>query len=264
MRFCALASGSSGNSIYIGSDSTHILIDAGISNKRICEGLNGLDIKPEELSGILITHEHSDHIGGLKVFCKKYQIPIYATQQTLYQIKKNIDSIDDSLLNVVKSDVKLMVGDLTVNPIGISHDAVCPVGYRVSYGSKKMAVCTDLGKYDEYTVDCLRGLDVLLLEANHDIRMLQTGPYPYHLKQRILSDKGHLSNEASGQLLSKVLHDGVKKVFLGHLSQENNYPELAYEAVKTEVTLSSCNNYRGDDFDISIANRSEPSLMVEI
>ena len=120
------------------------------------------------------------------------------------------------------------------------------------------------GINDEYTVECLKGLDAVLLEANHDVKMLQTGPYPYPLKQRILSERGHLSNEASGQLLSRILHDDMKYVFLGHLSKENNIPELAYEAVRMEVTLSPVNNYRGDDFCINVAKRSEPSELIAI
>ena len=125
-------------------------------------------------------------------------------------------------------------------------------------------MCTDLGKYDEYTVDCLRGLDAVLLEANHDVRMLQMGTYPYPLKQRILGDRGHLSNENSGRLLSNILHDDLKYVFLGHLSKDNNIPELAYEAVRTEITLSPLNDYRGDDFCIIVAKRDEPSQLIAI
>ena len=266
MRFCAFASGSSGNCTYAGSESTHILIDAGISGKRIEEGLNVTGLTGRDIRAILITHEHSDHICGLGVISRKYGIPIYATEKTIEAIKRDrsLGSIDEGLFNPVSADKKFMIGDLSINPMRISHDAADPVGYRIFYGKKKIAVCTDLGKYDEYTVDCLQGLDAVLLEANHDVKMLQMGPYPYPLKQRILSERGHLSNEASGQLLSRILHDDMKYVFLGHLSKENNMPELAYEAVRTEVTLSPVNNYRGDDFCINVAKRSEPSELIAI
>ena len=266
MRFCAFASGSSGNCTYAGSDSTHILVDAGISGKRIDAALNMAGLSGRDINGILITHEHSDHICGLGVLSRKYGIPIYATEKTIVAIKRDrsVGAIDHELFNIVSADNRFMIGDLTINPMKISHDAADPVGYRIFYGKKKVAICTDLGKYDEYTVDCLKGLDAVLLEANHDVKMLQLGPYPYPLKQRILSDRGHLSNENSGQLLSRILHDNMKHIFLGHLSKENNLPELAYEAVRTEVTLSPVNTYRGDDFCISVAKRDEPSELIAI
>lgn len=266
MRFCSFASGSSGNCTYAGSDNTHILVDVGISGKRVDAALEGAGLCGRDLNGILITHEHSDHISGLGVISRKYGIPIYATEATVEAIKRDssVGKIDSDLFNVIKADNKFMIGDLTINPMKISHDAADPVGYRIFYGKKKVAVCTDLGKYDEYTVDCLRGLDAVLLEANHDVRMLQMGTYPYPLKQRILGDRGHLSNENSGRLLSNILHDDLKYVFLGHLSKDNNIPELAYEAVRTEITLSPLNDYRGDDFCIIVAKRDEPSQLIAI
>ena len=266
MRFCSFASGSSGNCTYAGSDNTHILVDVGISGKRVDAALEGAGLCGKDLNGILITHEHSDHISGLGVISRKYGVPIYATEATVEAIKRDssVGKIDSDLFNVIKADNKFMIGDLTINPMKISHDAADPVGYRIFYGKKKVAVCTDLGKYDEYTVDCLRGLDAVLLEANHDVRMLQMGTYPYPLKQRILGDRGHLSNENSGRLLSNILHDDLKYVFLGHLSKDNNIPELAYEAVRTEITLSPLNDYRGDDFCIAVAKRDEPSQLIAI
>ncbi len=266
MRFCAFASGSSGNCTYAGSENTHILVDVGISGKRVESALNDAGLCGRDLNGILVTHEHSDHICGLGVISRKYGIPIYATEKTIDAIMKDrsVGSIDRGLFNVIRADNKFMIGDLTINPMKISHDAADPVGYRIFYGKKKVAVCTDLGKYDEYTVDCLSGLDAVLLEANHDVKMLQLGPYPYSLKMRILGDRGHLSNENSGRLLSRILHDNMKYVFLGHLSKENNLPELAYEAVKMEVTLSPVNDYRGDDFRISVAKRDVPSELIAI
>ena len=150
---------------------------------------------------------------------------------------------------------------MTVSPMQISHDAAQPVAYRFSYGKKKAAVCTDLGTYNDYTVECLKGMDVILLEANHDVNMLQVGSYPYYLKQRILGNRGHLSNENSGRLLSRVLHDDLKKVVLGHLSKENNLPELAYEAVRLEINMAD-NPYKAGDFPIQVASRSDVSEMI--
>lgn len=256
MRFSSIASGSSGNCIYIGSDTCNILIDDGISAKRTQEGLYGLGIKPEELDAVFVTHEHSDHIQGLGVLSRKYGIPIYATQGTIEGIKSasSLGKIDDALFNVIKADEKTYVKDLCIYPMRISHDANEPVAYRVLSEGKKISVITDLGTYDEYTVDCLKNSDIIMAEANHDIRMLQVGPYPYYLKQRILSDRGHLSNENSGRLVSSILNDNVKAIYLGHLSKENNIPELAYETVRLEIEASD-NKYHGNDFKITVAKR---------
>jgi len=264
MRFCPIASGSSGNCIYIGSDTTHLLVDAGISGKKTYEGLATLDLTMDNIDGILITHEHSDHIKGLGVLARRFGVPIYATPRTRDYIisSGDVGEIPSELFVDVSPDNKFMIKDISVNPIHISHDAADPVGYRFSYGTTKAAVVTDLGCYNDYIVNSLIGLDVLMLEANHDINMLQVGPYPYYLKKRILSDHGHLSNEAAGQLLSKILHDDIKQIYLGHLSKENNIPELAYEAVKMEVTVSET-PYNGGDFNINVAKRSEPSVCIE-
>ncbi len=209
MRLCSIASGSSGNCIYVGSGATHLLVDIGISGKRTESGLNDLGITAGDLDGILLTHEHADHISGLGVIARKYGVPIYATPGTIRAIRecRNVGEIDETLFHEVKEDVKLVIKDLTINPMRISHDAAQPVAYRIAYGSKKVGICTDLGIYNDYTVECLKGMDALLLEANHDVNMLQVGSYPYYLKQRIMGDKGHLSNENSGRLLSRVIHD---------------------------------------------------------
>jgi phosphoribosyl 1,2-cyclic phosphodiesterase len=265
MRMCSIASGSSGNCIYIGTEATHLLVDVGISCKKTVAGLNQLGVDGKDLDGILITHEHADHINGLGVMCRKFGIPIYATKGTIEAIKQvsSLGAIDEGLFNEIKADEKFVLKDIIVNPMKISHDAAQPVAYRFKHGDKHMAVATDLGTYDEYTIDCLQGMDALLLEANHDINMLQVGPYPYYLKQRILGNKGHLSNELSGRLLSRLLNDNLKTVFLGHLSKENNLAELAYETVRLEISMAD-NPYKPDDFPIYVANRSEVSQLVEI
>ena len=164
----------------------------------------------------------------------------------------------EGLYREIRADEPFELGDMTVKPFAISHDANEPSGYRLEQGGKSVAVATDLGKYDSYTVECLRNLDAVLLEANHDIHMLEVGGYPYYLKQRILGDRGHLSNELSGRLLCDILHDNLKHIVLGHLSKENNYAKLAYETVKLEVTLAD-NEYKGDDLDMFVANRDTVS-----
>lgn len=263
MELCSIASGSSGNCICVGTDACHLLVDAGISGKRIEAGLNAIDLKTEEMQGILITHEHGDHIAGLGVLARRYGLPLYATAGTIAAVKRtaSVGKIDETLFREVHEGEKFEVGDMTVEPIAISHDAAEPVAYKMTQPGKSMAVMTDLGKYDDNIVEKLRNLDVLLLEANHDVHMLQVGSYPYPLKQRILGERGHLSNELSGRLLGEVLHDHFKTVVLGHLSKENNYAELAYETVRLEVTMGE-NPYRGDDFPMYVAKRDEPSQMI--
>lgn len=265
MRMASIASGSSGNCIYIGSENTHLLVDAGISNKRIQESLNEIGIKGTELSGVLVTHEHSDHVKGLGVLARKYQIPIYGTKATLEELAGNkyLGDYPRELYQPISPDVDFQVGDLTIKPFSIDHDAADPVAYRVQCGKKSVAVATDMGHYTPYIIEHLQNLDALLLESNHDVRMLETGPYPYYLKRRILGDHGHLSNENAGRLLNYILHDNIKKIFLGHLSKENNYEDLAYETVKLEITQGD-SPYEGNDFSISVAKRDMMSEVITL
>lgn len=265
LELCAIASGSSGNCICVGDDNTHVLIDAGISGKRIENGLNEFDLKANEMQGILVTHEHIDHIAGIGVLARRYGIPIFSTEGTINAIKnsKSVGKIDDSLFQVIMPGKRFSIGDLIFKPISISHDAAEPVAYKVTNENKSVAVVTDLGNYNKAIVDELQGLDALLLEANHDVKMLQMGAYPYPLKQRILGDRGHLSNERSGQLLCELLHDHFGTVMLGHLSKENNYEELAYEAVRLEVTMGD-NPYKAEDFPMIVAKRDTVSNRIRV
>lgn len=264
MRLCSIASGSSGNCIYTGSDNTHLLVDAGISAKRIEAGLKELQVEGKDIQGLLITHEHSDHIKGVGVLARRYGFPIYATEGTIAQMKEmsGLGTIDEGLYHTVRADKKFSIGDMEIEPFSISHDAAEPVAYRFQCGEKKAAIATDMGVYNDYVVAHLKGLDTLLLESNHDIQMLQVGPYPYPLKKRILGERGHLSNESAGQLLCRILHDNMKKIYLGHLSKENNYAELAYETVKLEIQLDPV-QYGPGDFDIQVASRDTCSGVCE-
>lgn len=263
LEMCSIASGSSGNCICVGSEDSHVLIDAGISGKRIENGLNAIDLKSQDMEGILVTHEHIDHIAGLGVMARRYSLPIYATAGTIAAIRQtsSVGKIDEELFHPIESGKKFIIGDLEVTPIAISHDAADPVAYRVEKGRRRFAVVTDLGNYDDEIVEQLQGLDGMLLEANHDIHMLETGVYPYPLKRRIMGDRGHLSNERSGQLLGELLHDHFGTVMLGHLSKENNYEELAYEAVRLEVTMGD-NPYKAEDFQMFVAKRDSVSPVI--
>lgn len=265
MDFFSVASGSSGNCICLGSDQCHVMIDAGISGKRIEEGMNTYDYTTSDMDGVLITHEHSDHIQGLGVVARKCGLPIYATKGTADAIlqSSSVGKIDPSLFHVIEAGKTFFIGNLEIYPMSISHDAADPVAYLVSDGRHRVGVVTDLGYYDADIVSHMEGLDALLLEANHDIHMLQVGAYPYPLKQRILGERGHLSNETSGQLLGQILHDGMQHILLGHLSKENNYDELAYETVRLEISLGD-NPYRGNDFPIEVAKRDRPSSLIRL
>lgn len=265
MRMMTIASGSSGNCIYIGSDTTHILIDAGVSRKKIVEGLKTADLSIDDISAIFVTHEHSDHIKGLGVLSRKDEIPIYATEGTLSGIQgsSSLGEMPSYIFKPLHADNDLYINDLCIHSFRTSHDANEPTAYTVTCGNHKMSVITDLGKYDDYIIDNLKGTQSILIEANHDIKMLQVGSYPYYLKQRILGDRGHLSNESSGRLLCELLNDDLKSIMLGHLSKENNYEKLAYETVRLEIDMGD-NEYKASDFAMSVAPRDNPSEMFEI
>lgn len=263
MRMCSIASGSSGNCIYVGTDTTNLLVDCGISGKRIEEGLKECQVDAKRLDGILITHEHVDHISGLGVMIRRYQRPVYATEGTIEAIKcaKNIGDLSKAEFVPIVAGQTFQIGDVEVCPVPVWHDAADPVAYRFDKGDKSIGILTDSGKYDQTIIDEMQGLDALLLEANHDVNMLQVGSYPYMLKKRILGDKGHLSNELSGRLLNALLSEKMRYVILGHLSKENNYPELAYETVRLEVDMAET-PFHASDFKMFVANRDKVSKMI--
>lgn len=263
MRLCSISSGSEGNCIFIGGEEGKILVDAGISGKRVEEGLKGIGVGPEELDGIFITHEHLDHIKGVGILARRYQLPLYGTVETIHSMlrTKNIGKISEELIHLVEPDRAVKVKDITVNPFSIFHDASNPVAYTFQAGEQKIGLATDLGSYDDYTIHNLKDSDILFLEANHDVNMLQVGPYPYLLKQRILGARGHLSNGNSAKLLCQLLSQKLKHVILAHLSKDNNYPDLAYETVKCELAEHGV-DCQGNF--LSVANYGTPSSMFEI
>lgn len=260
MRMMSIASGSSGNCIYIGTDNTHLLIDDGISKKKVLEGLAKLDLKADDIDAVLVTHEHDDHITGLGVLERHKEIPIYGTRGTLARIYNNqkLGVLPEGIFNPFVSGDSLTFGDIIVNSVSVSHDAADPVAYTFTSGNNKAGIITDLGYYTDEIINTFSNLDSVLIESNHDVNMLMMGPYPYMLKQRILGAKGHLSNADCGQLLGKILSNKTNNIFLGHLSKENNFPELAYETVRLEINLGD-NEFKAEDFNIRVANRTMPS-----
>lgn len=256
MRMMSIASGSSGNCTFVEQNDTVILVDAGISLKRIEEGLNAAERTGRDISGILITHEHNDHIKGLGVLIRKYDIPVYTTEGTIKGISacRNMGKYDGSLFREVGKNDIISIGDIEVRFHPISHDAREPVCFSFHAGSSKAVVATDIGCYDDNLSQFLMNSDCMLIEANHDVHMLEVGPYPYELKRRILGEFGHLSNDSSGKLIKSLLNDHIKGLMLGHLSKENNFEELAYETVKQEI---SDNPFTDDvrDFGLTVAKR---------
>ena len=237
MKLSSIASSSEGNCICVGSDKTKLLIDCGISAKRIETSLSELDLTVPEFNGILITHEHTDHIKGLGVIARRYGLPIFATGKTIDAIfdYKNLGKVDKSLFHSIEADKPFEIGHIKIDASHVWHDAADPVCYSFYSDGTKASIATDLGDYDEYLVEKIYDSDILFVEANHDVNMLQVGRYPYYLKRRILGKQGHLSNERCAQLIDEVATKKTKKVYLGHLSKENNYEKLAYETVKISL-----------------------------
>lgn len=230
--FCPLFSGSSGNALYMGAGGTRILIDAGLSGRTVSDALNSIGVLPETLSGILVTHEHSDHVKGVGILSRKYHLPIYANARTWAAMEKQVGAVAPSLRREFETGESFFIGDLSVMPFPIPHDAADPVGYRVYFGACSAATATDMGYFSKTALDALSGVDILVLESNHDIDMLRENErYTAALKSRILGRHGHLSNEACAEALWLLYRTGVRHAVLGHLSHENNTPELAMRTV---------------------------------
>jgi len=228
--FCPLASGSKGNSIYLGTKNTKILIDAGISTKAIKSKLGEIDVDLADIDAILITHEHTDHIQGLKVLACKLGIPVFANQETAKGI---VDFLQDCpKFKIFSTGETFEFGDMEIHPFSIQHDTLDPVAFTIRLDDLKLGFCTDLGFVTSLVQNELRNCDYLYLEANHQPSMVHASARPMVYKQRVLGRSGHLSNEACGQLLGQVAHPKLKHVHLAHLSSECNTPETALSVVR--------------------------------
>lgn len=232
IRLCSLSSGSSGNCVFVGSENSGVLVDCGVSGKEILGNLNNIGVCSSTIKGILVTHEHSDHIKSIGIISRKLNIPIYANINTWNSMADLIGKVKTENIKYFAVGEEMEIGGMGVRSYSIPHDAVDPVGFCFHEGNRKVSIATDLGYFSDTVRENISGSDMVLLESNHDIEMLKMGRYPYFLKRRILGEHGHLSNEAAGHAVYELLQTGVREVLLGHLSKENNFPELAYETVK--------------------------------
>ncbi|MCI9566999.1 MAG: MBL fold metallo-hydrolase [Lawsonibacter sp.] len=256
LTFTTLASGSLGNAAVVSCGDTHILLDAGISAKRISAGLAELGIGPRQLSAILLTHEHSDHVSGLRVLTKKAGAPIYATRPTLWEwYKRNRCDEVRELFCPHEAGTGVQIGALWVESFPTPHDAAGSVGWSIAGEGGRMVLCTDLGHVTEPVRRAVAGCDLLVCETNHDVDWVRSGPYSYYLKQRILGNYGHLSNEAGAELAAFAVESGTRAVILAHLSQTNNTPVRAYEVVSLRLLAMDCDPERDISLTVAPADR---------
>lgn len=261
LKFCSLYSGSSGNSLLVQSNNTKILIDCGQSAKKIENALTDIDIDISEIDAILVTHEHSDHIQSLGTVSKKYDIPVFANFETWEAMPNQKIKISPNNIKMFENDKEFQIGNLQIMPFSTPHDAANPCGYSICNGSKKISIATDLGHIDNNIFSNIKDSKFMLLEANYEPEILKVSRYPYLLKQRIAGPHGHLSNIEAGQTISHLFGKELKEVMLGHLSKENNFPEMAYKTVAEELIH---NNIDTNDIKISVANRLAPSKVITI
>ncbi len=236
-KYSILASGSSGNCFYVETPQKKLLIDAGLTGKKVTSLLAEIDRSPEDLDAILVTHEHSDHIKGVGVLARKYHLDVYANQETwkIMDDRNMIGKLDAAQKHVFERGKMMTFGDLDIESFGVSHDAVDPQFYRIMKDDKSFVMLTDTGYVSDRMAGLIENADGYLIESNHDIEILRSGAYPWSLKQRILSDKGHLSNEDGAETMIRTIGNRTKKIYLGHLSKENNIKELAHMTMENQL-----------------------------
>lgn len=257
-KFCSLFSSSDGNCTYIGSSQGGILIDVGVSAKRTEQALADIGISPSSLEAIFVTHEHSDHIKGIRVFAERYGIKVYSSAGTLAGMEE-LNAVTAKTKTDVIPERGLEAGGMFIRAFRTPHDSRESTGYSiVTPDGKRLAVATDIGTVTEEIMNSVYGSDLILLESNHDVGMLQNGPYPYFLKQRILSNHGHLSNENCAKTAVKLMESGTTRFVLGHLSKENNIPSLAYETTHAAMTMAGAKE--NIDYLLTVAGNNNPVI----
>lgn len=255
-NFCSLYSGSSGNSLLVETENTKLLIDAGVSSKKIETALTNLNIDPNTINGILITHEHTDHVQGLGTFAKKFDLPVYVNQKTLDAMPKQKEKIAEKNIKNIRIEEKFEIEDLKIKPFAIPHDAANPCGFNIIKDDKKISIATDIGHMTNGILKNLEDSIFVLLESNYDPEVLKFSRYPYILKSRIAGPNGHLPNDMAGKTIAHLLQSGLKQATLGHLSKESNFPELAYKTVIDEIISNS--NYNENSLKLNVASRDIP------
>lgn len=253
MRFCTLFSGSSGNSIFISSGNTRLLLDAGYSGRTIASALDSIGEDPAKLTAILVSHEHQDHAHGVGVLSRRYDLPVYASGGTWKGMASRIGKIETGNIRRFCAGEEFQIGDIGVRSFGIPHDACEPAAFSFFADDRKVTVATDIGHANPQLLSFLDHSDLLLIESNHDIEMLKNGSYTWVLKNRILGKYGHLSNEAAAGIATHAVRGGTRQFILGHLSEENNLPKLALETVTAGLAAEGC--VEGKDYSISVAAR---------
>lgn len=262
LEFSVLASSSSGNAMYVATNNQRILIDAGLSGKKI-EGLfDHINIDPNSLDAILVTHEHSDHIKGLGVMARRYKLPIYANEKTWHAMEDMIGDIAlEQKFQFERGQVQTF-GDMDVESFGVSHDAAEPMFYVFHHEGKKLTLATDLGYVSDHIKGTIRNSDMFVFESNHDTDMLLMGRYPWNVKRRILSDTGHVSNEDAAYALNDVIGDKTKRIYLAHLSQDNNMKDIARMSV--QQVLQEQGQGVGDAFKLYDTDPAVPTPLITV
>jgi phosphoribosyl 1,2-cyclic phosphodiesterase len=251
LEVCVLASGSSGNSVYVASDKTRILIDAGLSAKQVAVRLEQIGVVPESINGICVSHEHGDHIAGLRVLQKRHGIPIYSNAGTMNGIMRQPKS-DELSIKIFQTGSPFEIGDLTIIPFSVPHDAYEPVGFRIQTKKTAVGVVTDLGMSTALIREKLKGCQAIIVESNHDEDLLQEAPRPWSLKQRIRSRQGHLSNVDAARLIADCATDELEHVYLSHLSSDCNTPDTALRTVASQLRLDGLGHI---NLEVSLASR---------
>jgi phosphoribosyl 1,2-cyclic phosphodiesterase len=260
MKFCSLYSGSSGNSLYVEGSHGKILVDAGLSGIKISTALKQIGSDINTIKGIFVSHDHSDHVKGIGVLSRKYDIPLYMNEGTWNGIKGNIGKVKEDNIRLFENGGLIEVEDLLVKTFSIHHDAADPVGFSITSNKTKVSIVTDTGIMDEVIYDNIKGSDLVVMESNHDVNMLMAGRYPYFLKKRVAGNKGHLSNECAADTVVRLAQEGLEKVVLAHLSEENNFPQLAME-----TTSNKLREHKLDDcVCVEVAGRFSPSNMYNL
>ena len=262
MRFSVLASGSTGNAVYVENDEHSFLIDAGLSGKKMEQLFANIDRDMKNLSGILVTHEHSDHIKGLGVIARKYNIPVYANAKTWTAMDGLVGTIPTDLCFDFDMETVKTFGSLDIQSFAVSHDAADPMFYTFHDNGRKLVVITDTGYVSDRMKGYIAAADAYVFESNHDVSMLQMGKYPWNIKRRILSDVGHVSNEDAAVAMADVVAEKQTQIYLAHLSKDNNMKDLARMSV--EQTLQSCGIITGEYLHLHDTDANEPTKLVMV